>query len=220
MKILIVEDEILLADSLRDMLQQKGFQVEVAYDGITGKNYAELGIYDLLILDVMMPGLNGLELARADNGKIKTFFQPISLSNVVTQAALPFEPLFYERRLQLQTIIAPDIQLTGSGQHLQQVVEILLDNAYKYSDSGIVCLSLSQQGRYALLSVSNPGNPIPAEDHQKIFQRFYRADEARAGSGSFGLGLAIAKAIVTDHNGKIWVHSNDSGNCFYVQLPL
>ena len=50
MKILIVEDEKLLADSLRDMLQQKGFQVEVAYDGITGRDYAELGIYDLLIL--------------------------------------------------------------------------------------------------------------------------------------------------------------------------
>ena len=75
MKILIVEDEKLLADSLRDMLQQKGFQVEVAYDGITGRDYAELGIYDLLILDVMMPGLNGLELAR--QVRAKRCFTPI-----------------------------------------------------------------------------------------------------------------------------------------------
>ena len=64
MKILIIEDEKLLADTLQDMLQRKGFHVEVAYDGETGKSYAELGIYDLLILDVMMPGLNGYQVAQ------------------------------------------------------------------------------------------------------------------------------------------------------------
>ena len=64
MKILVVEDERLLADSLKKLLEGKGFQVEVAYDGQTGAEYAELGIYDLLILDVMMPGLNGYEVAR------------------------------------------------------------------------------------------------------------------------------------------------------------
>ena len=64
MKILIIEDEKLLADSLRTMLECKGFQVEAVYDGETGADYAELGIYDLLILDVMMPGLNGYQVAR------------------------------------------------------------------------------------------------------------------------------------------------------------
>lgn len=64
MKILIVEDEALLADSLKEALEKKGFTVETAYDGETGKEYAELGVYDLLILDVMMPKLNGYELAR------------------------------------------------------------------------------------------------------------------------------------------------------------
>ena len=63
MKILIVEDEKLLADTLQELLKRKGFQVEVAYDGETGREYALLGIYDLLILDVMMPKLNGFEVA-------------------------------------------------------------------------------------------------------------------------------------------------------------
>ena len=63
MKILIVEDEKMLADSLKELLERKGFQVEVAYDGETGREYALLGIYDLLILDVMMPKLNGFEVA-------------------------------------------------------------------------------------------------------------------------------------------------------------
>ena len=63
MKILIVEDERLLADSLKTLLENKGFQAEAVYDGETGVEYAELGIYDLLILDVMMPGLDGYALA-------------------------------------------------------------------------------------------------------------------------------------------------------------
>lgn len=64
MKILIIEDERLLADSLKSMLQRKGFEVEVCYDGETGTDYALLGIYDLLILDVMIPKMNGYEVAQ------------------------------------------------------------------------------------------------------------------------------------------------------------
>lgn len=64
MKILIVEDEVLLADSIKAMLQGKGFEVETVYDGEAGAEYAELGIYDLLILDVMMPKMDGFEVAR------------------------------------------------------------------------------------------------------------------------------------------------------------
>lgn len=64
MKILLIEDEKLLADSLRDLLMSKGFQVEVVYDGESGADYAMLGVYDLLILDVMIPGPNGFQVAR------------------------------------------------------------------------------------------------------------------------------------------------------------
>ncbi|XOQ43273.1 MAG: Stage 0 sporulation A-like protein [Clostridium sp.] len=64
MKILIIEDEKLLADSLKTLLESKGFEVETVYDGETGKEYAELGVYDLLILDVMMPKMDGYEVAR------------------------------------------------------------------------------------------------------------------------------------------------------------
>ena len=65
MKILIVEDEKLLADTIKTMLEAKGFEAEAVYDGEDGRDYAETGVYDLLILDVMMPKLNGYEVARA-----------------------------------------------------------------------------------------------------------------------------------------------------------
>ena len=64
MKILVIEDEKMLADSIRSMLERKGFQVECVYDGEAGMEYAKLGIYDLLILDVMLPKLDGFEVTR------------------------------------------------------------------------------------------------------------------------------------------------------------
>lgn len=64
MKILIIEDEVLLANSIKALLKIKGFDVECVYDGENGALYAETGIYDLLILDVMMPKMNGYEVAK------------------------------------------------------------------------------------------------------------------------------------------------------------
>ena len=69
MKILIIEDEIVLANTLQTLLERKGFETEAVYDGETGRQYALLGIYDLLILDVMMPNLNGYEVARSVRAK-------------------------------------------------------------------------------------------------------------------------------------------------------
>ena len=69
MKILSIEDEILLADALKALLEKKGFEVEAVYDGETGAEYAELGVYDLLILDVMMPKMDGYAVARQVRAK-------------------------------------------------------------------------------------------------------------------------------------------------------
>lgn len=75
MKILIIEDEQILAESLKMFLKDKGFEAEVALDGVSGAALAELGIYDLLILDVMVPKLNGLEVAR----KVRTLHQGVPI---------------------------------------------------------------------------------------------------------------------------------------------
>ena len=69
MKILIIEDEITLANTLKTLLERKGFDAEAVYDGENGRQYAELGVYDLLILDVMMPKMNGYEVAREVRAK-------------------------------------------------------------------------------------------------------------------------------------------------------
>lgn len=69
MKILVIEDEHMLAASIKALLEGKGFEVETVYDGETGAEYAELGVYDLLILDVMIPKLNGYQVARQVRAK-------------------------------------------------------------------------------------------------------------------------------------------------------
>lgn len=161
-----------------------------------------------------------LELARADNGQIRTSFADINLSKTVSDSVLPFEPVFFENGMILESVIEPDIQVNGSAQHLRQLTDILLDNARKYSDPGIVQLTLCRHSRgQCLITVSNPGNPIPKEDLTRIFERFYRSDSARTSSGSFGLGLSIAQRIVQEHKGQIWAESNESGNRFSVLLP-
>lgn len=64
MKILVIEDEKLLADAIKNLLMERGFEVETAFDGSTGEAYGELGIYDLIILDVMLPGMDGFQVAK------------------------------------------------------------------------------------------------------------------------------------------------------------
>lgn len=161
-----------------------------------------------------------LELARADNGQIRNNFENIDLSKIVSDSILPFEPVFYESGSLLQSTVEPDIYTTGNSQYLHQLVDILLDNARKYGVKGIVDISLRRTSRsQCLLTVSSPGNPIPPEHQENIFNRFYRIDAAHSNDGSFGLGLSIAKQIVTEHQGEIWVESNPSGNCFHILLP-
>ena len=161
-----------------------------------------------------------LELARADNGQIQAHFENIDLSKAITDSLLPFEPVFFESGMRLESVIEPGVQMHGSLQHMHQLTDILLDNAQKYSALGIVEVKLFRNGKsQCLLSVSNPRNPIPQEELESIFDRFYRVDSARTSSNSFGLGLSIAQRITEEHGGKIWAESNPTGNRFNVLLP-
>lgn len=175
----------------------------------------------ILTMSHQMKGLveGLLELARVDNGRLKTSVERVNISDLATRSLLEFEPVLFERGLQLESVVQPDIWLSGSNRYLKQVVDILLDNAGKYSDPGVVDVQLTKQGKICHLTVANPGQPIPEKEQKKIFERFYRSDQARTRNGSYGLGLSIAQSVVQEHRGKIWVTSNATGNCFHVQFP-
>ena len=163
---------------------------------------------------------NMLEMARVDNGAVKMNFAPLVLSELVEDAALSFQLLYEEKNIGLRCAISQGISIMGSEQHLYQLMDVLLDNALKYSTPGsTVSVELIRTGRGCVLSVASFGDPISKEDLKNIFKRFYRADKARAMNGSYGLGLSIAESIVQAHKGKIWAESQQGYNTFFVQLP-
>lgn len=162
-----------------------------------------------------------LNSAQVDQGIGAMQFSAVDLGNTVTNALLPFDSIFYERGLELDSNVQEDIWVRGSQSYLVQVVDILLDNAQKYGvEHGHTRVTLRQQGKKScLLTVANEGAPMSAQELKNIFKRFYRADAARARTGSYGLGLSIAEGIVKAHRGKIWAESKDGVNAFFVQLP-
>ncbi len=148
-----------------------------------------------------------LELARADSGQGKADLRPVDLSTLAADALLPFDPVFFEQGLMLSSQLAEGINVNGDAGRLKEVLDILLDNARKYTEPpGTVNVRLERWGHHRCrLTVSNPGPPLSAAEQKDIFKRFYRTDPARSRDGSFGLGLSIAQRITEEHHGRIWV---------------
>lgn len=177
---------------------------------------------NILVMSKQMRNLveQMLELARADDIQSNVVFSTVNFSQIVSDAILPFEPIFFEKGLLLKTAIAENIMVNGEPSQLRQVLDILLDNAGKYScTKGQIWVTLQNRGKgHCLLTVANEGQEISARDLQHLFKRFYRADAARSRTGSFGLGLSIAESIVIRHKGKIWAESNRNINTFFVEF--
>lgn len=152
---------------------------------------------------------NLMELAEIDDTTKVSAHREFNISNAVLSAGLPFESLAFEKGTVINFDVQPDIFYKGNEEQLQQLVSILMSNAVKYgNERGIINVSLAKERKKISLSVYNTGQGISAEEKDKIFDRFYRADKARSReSGSYGLGLAIARAIVDEHGGKISVES-------------
>ena len=145
----------------------------------------------------------------------------LSVSELVSEAVLRFEPVAFEAGHPLHYDIENDIQLSGNHDSLYRLISILLDNAVKYAaPSTPIRLTMDKVGKQVLLTVENEGPPIPQEKLPHIFDRFYRADESRGESAGFGLGLAIAREIAQKHDGTITVRSDESSTGFTVTFSL
>lgn len=166
-----------------------------------------------------------LSLAQAESTETYEFART-NLSSIVSKEALQFESVAFERNVTIEDDIAEGMHVQGSTRALEKLVGTLIDNACKYAaEASSVTVRLSRQGKKAVLSVRNLGNPIPQESIEHVFDRFYRADKARThdDSRSFGLGLAIAREITESesHGGSIEVKSSaEDGTVFTVVLPL
>ena len=162
-----------------------------------------------------------LTLARADNMARTAVLTEISLSDIAADCALAFEPVAFEAGKPLDYTLAENITVLGDGDKLRQLISILLDNAIKYgADGGTVHLALEATDRQAKLTVSNPGQPIPAEQLERLFERFYRVDGSRGEKSGFGLGLPIARTIAAEHKGILKAESDAISTRFIYTMAL
>ena len=151
---------------------------------------------------------NLLELASFE--KKETYvLKEDDLSKVVYLAVLTFDAKAYESDIKLESKIDSNIKFNFDTYSINELVEILLDNALKHADKkSTIVVSLKEQGNNIILSVADTGDIIPKGEEEKIFERFYRLDKSRSRKENrYGLGLAIAKNIVINHNGKISAES-------------
>jgi len=162
-----------------------------------------------------------LTLARADHLSQLPVLSEVSLSDAAEDCALAFEPVAFEAGKPLEYTVTEGVTVLGDRDRLGRLVSILLDNAIKYgAEGGTITLSLEKTERQARLAVSNPGQPIPAEQLPKLFERFYRADASRGEQSGFGLGLSIAAVIAREHKGTLRAESDETSTRFIFTMPL
>jgi signal transduction histidine kinase len=163
-----------------------------------------------------------LAVARGDtNGAVA--YDELDLGAVVEGSASSMRSLATERGITLDISATPELRIRGSREQLRQLVVILVDNALRYTASGgHVEVDVTGRDGSAVVAVTDTGIGIPPEALGQVFERFYRADEARnRDSGGAGLGLAIAQKLVDEHGGSIAAESAPGeGSTFTVTLPL
>ena len=160
-----------------------------------------------------------LVLSHAESGDLPK--ETLDFSKLVDGEALPFESLAFEKGKRIDSDIEQGLFVEGNPNQLRQLVSILLDNALEHGTGERIELSLCREKHSARLTVSNNSAEMSEEKLSRLFERFYRADEARSADGShYGLGLSIAKAVTEAHGGEIRAQYGDGKIHVTVSLPV
>ncbi|MBL0385676.1 sensor histidine kinase [Tumebacillus sp. ITR2] len=164
-----------------------------------------------------------LTLARTDSGAVELYVQTFDLADTAQHVVRLRKTLAQEKEIDLSLQASSDLMMTGDAERIKQLLVILLDNALAYTpEGGRISVSVSTENRAHVLRVSDTGMGIPLEEQERIFERFYRVEEARSRvTGGTGIGLAIAKWIVEAHRGTISVQSTPgAGSLFTAKFPV
>jgi two-component system phosphate regulon sensor histidine kinase PhoR len=162
------------------------------------------------------------ELSRIESGRSDLKPEMVNLNSLVEEVIGRFKPQAERKSVALSSELFVDLPLVWADRdRIYQVIANLVHNAIKFtSANGRVIISTESSEGSVLVKVSDTGIGISKEDLPRIFERFYKADKARAGEGA-GLGLAIAKHVVQAHGGNIWVESEEGkGSTFFFDLPF
>jgi two-component system phosphate regulon sensor histidine kinase PhoR len=163
-----------------------------------------------------------LELSRIESGQVPLEFKPVPAASLLASAEERMRAQAERAGLALRLVPPPEnVEVRADPPRLEQVFVNLIHNAIKFTPpGGEVTLSVQVQGRFVCFKVEDTGAGIPAEDLDRVFERFYKTDPARS-SGGTGLGLSISRHLVEAHGGRIWVESTEGkGSSFFFTIPL
>lgn len=162
-----------------------------------------------------------LFLAKMENKENTKEYERLDLSNEVEIITSMFESMAYENNIKIKSNIQENITINMEKEDIKHILSTLLDNAIKHTDfEKEIIVELKKEKNDIVLLVENTGNPIPEEESEKIFERFYRIDKSRNRSEKrYGLGLAIAKSTVQKYNGNIKTYRKNNYTVFEVKIP-
>ncbi len=162
-----------------------------------------------------------LDLSKTEYLKSENFSKN-DISMIIEKGALTFESLAYEKNITIETNIAEKLNFSCHKESMDELVSILIDNAISHGkENSKIWVNLTSDKSEIKLEVINKGDPLPSDECEKIFERFYRNDKSHnRKSGRYGLGLAIAKNIVKAHNGNIKAYSKDGYTTFEVKFKI
>lgn len=198
-----------------DLLTQGDFLTEEQRQKYLGIVSAKARQLETLIRDLF-------DYTRYEKDKIKIKKEILDLNLFMPQIIDEFYPSLVENQLICRTdFYEGALNIEANGELLARAIGNLMSNAIKYgSDGKLIEVKTGRMDKKAFVAVINYGKIIPAEDLDKIFDKFYRVEASRSlETGGTGLGLAIAKNIVTLHDGEIWASSDESGTRFQIELP-
>ena len=161
-----------------------------------------------------------LDLSKLENNTSKDNYKDENISKIIEKITSTFEAIAFENNITIESNIEKNIMFNCSKDEIEKLISIILDNAIKhsYKDSTII-VNVSKNKNNINIDITNQGDPITPGDEEKIFERFYRADKSRKRDANrYGLGLAIAKNIVINHNGTIKAQSKDKNTTFTINL--
>ena len=161
-----------------------------------------------------------LTLNRLEEVEVAVGIEPVPLSDIMNKTADNFAEVFNSKHVLAERRIEPQVVLNGNPSQLERLISVLVENASKYaSENGRVVLTLKKEMRYTTMTVFNTCEIDEEADYKHLFDRFYRPDTSRTSkTGGHGIGLSIAKRIVTLHNGTIEAVPGNGGLTFHVKL--
>ena len=164
---------------------------------------------------------NLLTLSRADAGHITLRPSAFPLMPLVREAASLLDVLIEDKRLNVDLVEEEPVCALADRVSLRQAIVNIFHNAVKFTPAGgVISARVYREASWAVLALSDTGPGISPQHAGRVFERFYRADEARSGEKAAGLGLSIAQWAVRANKGEIGLASPPQGGCtFWIRLP-